>query len=330
MAAVAQTVKARRRQSVARLRLRRGCAKSRATPKITLTFGAIRWRRWALIPSAIFAEGRDAPTEFKLWGYTLPSMARAGDLKSAQQALARMETLLGDPAMAEAAEQARKQRRYLPAQQLEDAQSTVAGALAPTDPVAAFALAQKTTDIFTRVNAMTGVGKGAQKAGNADIAEKALRDVMKARIGNVEYFAQAAPIGAQVSPQLGAELFAVAKDKALPKNERGGFSPPSIGAWAFYHAPYDAAQSRVLIEREWDWRLPAASQTKNDFTSNDYGALYELVHGMTAVDTARSAQMQTQVDALETKNYGKAMSQFDIAVAALATAQQRAKLDARG
>ena len=186
-------------------------------------------------------------------------------------------------------------------------------------------MAQKVSDVFTRVNAMIGVGAGAQKAGNADIAEKALRDVMKARIGNVEYFAQAASIGAQVSPQLGAELFAIAKDKALPKNERSSYREPSIGAWAFYHAPYDAAQSRVLIEREWDWRLPAAIVTKNDFSSGDMGALYELVHGMTAVDTRRAADMQAQVDAIETKNYGKAMSQFDIAVATLATAEQRAE-----
>ncbi len=275
---------------------------------------------------ALFAEGRDAPAEFKLWSNTARAMARAGDVAGARKALARMEVLLSDPAMTGAAEEARKRQRYLPAQELEEAQSSVAGALAASDPVAAFALAQKVTDVFVRVNAMIGVGKGAQKAGNADIAEKALRDVMKARIGNVEYFAQAASIGARVNPQLGAELFALAKEKALPKDERSSFSP-SVGAWAFYHAPYDAAQSRVLIEREWEWRLPAAIVTKNDFSSNDMGALYELVHGMTAVDTKRAAEMQTQVDAIETKNYGKAMSQFDIAVAALASAEQREKLD---
>lgn len=276
--------------------------------------------------TARFAEGREVPAEFQLLSYTTPILARAGDLAGAQKALARMETLLADPAMTAAAEQARKQQRYAPSHQLQDVQSAVAGSLAPTDPVAAYALAQKTSDIFVRARAMIAVGDGAQRAGNAEVAAQALREVMKARIGNVEYFAQAAAHGAQVSPQLGEELFAIAKDKPLPENERSGFSPPSIGAWAFYHAPYDAALSRVLIEREWDWRLPVAIKTKNSFSSSDYGALYELVHGMTAVDTKRAGEMQAQVDAIETKNYGRAMSQFDIAVAALSTAEQRARL----
>ena len=273
-----------------------------------------------------FTEGYDAPTEFQLLSYMTPILARAGDVAGAQKSLARMETLLADPAMTGAAEQARKQQRELPSNSLQRMQSAVAGAVAPTDPVAAYALAQKITDVFTRARAMIRVGDGAQKAGNAAIAEKALRDVMKARIGNVEFFAQAAAIGARVNAQLGDELFVIAKDKALPKDERGGFGPPSIGAWAFYHAPYDAALSRELIEREWNWRLPAATKNNNDAFSSGFGALYELVHGMAAVDTKRAAEMQTQVDASETKNYGQAMSQFDIAVATLATAEQRERL----
>ena len=49
---------------------------------------------------------------------------------------------------------------------------------------------------------------------------------------------------------------------------------------------------------------------------------------MSAIDTKRAAEMQTQVDAIEAKNYGKAMSQFDIAIAALASAQRQEKLGA--
>ena len=166
---------------------------------------------------ARFAEGFEVPAEFQLWSYVTPMMASSGDLAGAQQGLARLETLMKDPAMTQAAEDAAKNRRYSPAHQLEAAQSAVAGVLAATDPVAGLALAQKTTDVFVRVNAMIGVGKGAQKAGNSDIAAQALREVMKARIGNVEYFAQAASIGARVNPQLGEELFASAREKALPK-----------------------------------------------------------------------------------------------------------------
>ncbi len=269
------------------------------------------------------AEGWKVGDEFKLWGDVAPALATAGDLKGARAALARLETLARDP---EIIKGDNPNNWETSPRRLDSVRQTLARALAPSDAPAALQLAEPIKDEFTRARAMLQVADGAQKAGDAQVAEKALREVMKANIGNVEYFAQAAAIGAQVSPQLGDELFAVAKNKALPRREETSFSPPSIGAWAFYHAPYDAALSRVLIEREWDWRLPAAIQTKNDLSFNNHGALYELIHGMTAVDTARAAQMQAQVDAIETKNYGKAMSQFDIAVVALATADQRARL----
>ena len=269
-----------------------------------------------------FAEGFSAPNELELWSYTAPPMARAGDVAGAQKALARMEVLFAAPEMVAATEEASKQRRMSPARNMDRVRRAVAGALAPTDPVAAWALAQQVSDIFLRSQAMISVGEGAQKAGNADIAAQALREVMKARIGNVEYFAQAAAFGARVSPQLGDELFAIAKDKAAP-DDRSGFGSPSLGAWAFYHAPYDAAQSRVLIEREWDWRVPAATKNKDDFASNDASALYELVHAMSVIDTKRALEMQAQTDAIGSKSYGKNMSQFDILVAPLASAEQR-------
>ena len=79
-----------------------------------------------------------------------------------------------------------------------------------------------------------------------------------------------------------------------------------------------------MIEREWNWRLPAAIKTKNDTFSSDYSALPDLVKGMAAVDLERASEMQAAVDAIETKNYGRGMSQFSLALLQLATPAQRA------
>ena len=275
---------------------------------------------------ARFAEDWKPSDEFQLWSYLAPVMARAGDVKGARQALARVETLMAEPEMAQFAQNARKYQRADPTRTLNEVRSAVAGALARRDAPAAFALADQIKDVYPRAKAMLKVADGAGAA-NALIAEKALRDVMQARSGNIELFSMAASIGAQISPQLGEELFALALEKSLPDPaRRSSFRAPTIGTWAFYHAPYDAAHSRVLIEREWNWRLPAATKSKNDSFSSDVNALYELIKGMAAVDPARAAQMRELADAIETKSYGQKAGQFDLAVITLSTPAQRARM----
>ncbi len=269
------------------------------------------------------AEGRAVTDEFKLWADVAPEMAGAGDFTGARAALVRLETLARDPEIIKGDS---PNNWETSPRRLDYVRQALARTLAPTDPSGALELAGQIKDEFTQARAMLQVASGAQSAGNADVAEKALRLVMKANIGNVEYFAQAAAIGALVNPKLGDELFADAKKKALPKRENTSFSPHSIGMWAYYHAPYDAAQSRVLVEREWDWRLPAARINKDDGGFSDYSQLSNLIKGMAAVDAGRAAEMQTAADAIQTQNYGREMSQFDIAVIALSTAAQRARL----
>ena len=268
-------------------------------------------------------EGRSVTDEFKLWADLSPALAKTGDFAGAKSALSRLETLARDP---EIIKGDTPNNWETSPRRLDYVRQSLARTLAPTQPAAAFELAEIIKDEFTKARAMLQVAGGAQSAGDVKVAEKALRLVMNANVGNVEYFAQAAAIAALFDAKLGAEFFAIAREKALPKRAETSFSPPSIGQWAFYHAPYDAAQSRVLIEREWDWRLPAALKTKNDSFSQDFNAIYDLVKGMAAVDGARAAEMQVAADAIQTKNYGREMSQFAIAIVALSSAAERAKL----
>ena len=281
---------------------------------------------------ARFAEGSTPVTEFYIVSYGASARAWAGDVNGARQGLARLETLLQTPELSEYAKQMGEARRTLPSEVVDSARGALAIALAPTDPNAAWALAQKIEGTYNRMEVMIGLANGALEAPGAsgvETAEKALRDVIGTRTGGVEYYAQAASIGARVRPQLGAELFDIAREKIL-SDQKGRLDPrfpaPSIGMWAFYYAPFDAAQGRVLIEREWQWRLPAAIRAKGQPFSLDYMALFDLVSGMAVIDAERAGQMQTAINAVETQSYGRGVTPFGIALLQMATPQQRAAL----
>ena len=165
-------------------------------------------------------------------------------------------------------------------------------------------------------------------AKNSPVAERALRQIFELENGNVEKFALAASLGQTLNPQLGAELWPLALKRAQPdKNNQmyGGGYQPSVGMWAFYHAALDPALSRVLIEREWNWRLPAAVKTKDAEYSQDKQLLGQLEMGMAAVDPARALEMREQ-DRAQVQKDGIIAADVDLAAALLASDVERARL----
>ena len=280
--------------------------------------------------TARLAEDWDAPAEFALWASVAPIMARDGDIVGARRALARLQTLALDPAISKnngLGNYATSPYR------LGSARLQLVGALASSDAPAAFELANQIQEAGLRSRALLVVADGAHELNNAELSEKALRQATSVPSSSAEIFALAASLGAQNNAQLGRELFALARDKAAPDEaqQNSGFAQPSIAMWALYHAPVDAAQSRVLIEREWDWRLPAAVKDKDEIYAPNVSALYDLAKAMITIDEARGAQMQAAADAIGAKAYDKVTSQFEVTAAALATPAQRARLgvDAR-
>lgn len=422
---------------------------------------------------ARFVEGRNVPDEFQLWRYAVPIMARAGDVAGAQKGRARMETLLGDPAMTQAAEQAQKRQRGSPTNSFDRVQGAVAGALAPTDPVAAFEMAQKISDVFVRARAMIGVAlgredadlwgdyaaalarqmpiisqndinswsnliaplgyenaarfaevlkpvpefyfwalairqlpekddlsdarkvlarlevlaqmpglsgeagperqqfysppanllKGARQfvaAGNAeadaaraldaipttdedhlnsprllkiadraisagrlDVAERALRAALTLTLINPRDAGLTASLAERVSPQLGAEFWPVILERAQTGEESWRVRK-TIGMWAFYHAPLDPAQSRILVEREWSWRLAGAAREQNNERWLGKYYLHCLQMGMAAVDPARALEMRDEAQAA----LGTSGADVALATALLSSDAQRARMGA--
>lgn len=274
-----------------------------------------------------FVDGMKPGAEFAVWSAASAGLGQSGDIAGAKKALARMEELAQTP---ELVEQGKKQNWNTPANQILQARQGVALALAETDADAALEMVPQMGDDWNQINALLVIADRATKADQPAVAERALRLAMKSDSGNVEKFALTASLGERLSPKLGAELWPDALRRALPdkRNDYGGDYQPSVGSWAFYHARLDPAQSRVLVEREWMWRLPAAILNKDKEYSNDGRMLSQLEMGMAAVDPARALEMRAAARVALGDKAGGA----DVALAAaiVADEKERARLGVDG
>ena len=278
-------------------------AQSWGAPLARLGYGA----------TARFVEGWKAPAEFAMWTYVGPALAQAGDGIGARRALARLQQLALDPEIADA--NALDERAF--ASRMDDTRAALALSLVATDAAGALELAAQATNGDARAQALLGVAASALPLGKPDVAEKAVRAASKIPNAKAESLALVASLGAQIRPQLGAELFSNARD-TIETNQNPW---TSIGPWALYQARSDAALSRVLIEREWDWRLAAAIKNKAELISADASALTELARGMAAIDIERARAMQATADASELQAVNRKASPFGLVAVALANAK---------
>ncbi len=275
-----------------------------------------------------FVEEMKPTTEFNFWQGASVQLAQSGDLPAAKRALARMEELAQTP---ELVEQGKKQQWDNPASQLDRMRQSVALALAETDAAGALQLSPTTGREWERAGSLLVIADRAMRAGDNATAEKVLRQIAEMRSGNVEKFALVASLAQQLDPKLGAELWPGALKRTMPdkENDFGGYRP-SVAMWAFYHAGLDAGQSRVLLEREWDWRLPAAIKTRDEEYSSDGRILVQLAMGMAAIDPARALEMRDEARAKASKVGAVKSADVDVAAAILATPAQRARLGVDG
>ncbi len=273
-----------------------------------------------------FAEGLKPVAEFNLWTRAIGAIAQSGDVAGTKAAIARMETLAATPQWVALAAQ---QFWNNPVEKIGWARAESARSLADTDLPAALALIENSQDSdYAKSRAARTLADRSMRAGDLATAEKLLRGTMKSRISNAEGFALSASLAQSVSPQLANELWADAFRRAVPSQPDTNSSfETSVAMWAFYHARLDAAQSRVLIEREWNWQMAAFAKIADDDKLRDKAIeLRWLEMAMGAVDPARALQMRAQADKLD-----KAPSaNVGLAVALLSSDAQRARLGVDG
>ena len=273
-----------------------------------------------------FIEEAKPAAEFAFWRGASATLAKRGDFAGAKAALSRMQELAKTPALVEAD---KGEPWNGPTRTIKTITQNMAGALAKTDAAGALELLPTNINSWERGRLLLTIADRAVAARSAPIAQRALHEVFQSDNLSDGDYALAASLAQQLDPQLGAELWAEARKRLVPDKDwqMRGDSPASIGMWAFYHARLDAGLSRVLIEREWNWRLPAAVKEKDDKYSSAVQYLATLVLGMGAVDPARALQMREVANAQTGKN-GAVKADLQLAAAILASDAQRARLGA--
>ena len=276
--------------------------------------------------AARFVEGFKPQAEFEFWSGVSATLADKADFVGAKSALNRMQELLKTPALVEAD----KADTYGgPTNQFGRAAQNVAVALAKTDAGAALELLPTKGKTYYFDGYLDGsllsIADSAIAANNTTVAERALRRISELRIGSGGNLALAASLSQQFDPKLGAEMWEEARKSTLPRKEMTmfGYGPDTIGYWAFYHAPLDMGLSRVLVEREWSWRLPLAVAERSKEYRSETRNLSALELAMAAVDPARALQLRDQARA-QTNREDSADAK--LAAAILATDAQRARL----
>jgi protocatechuate 3,4-dioxygenase beta subunit len=175
------------------------------------------------------------------------------DAALARKLLGRMEELMNAPrgGVVEAPP-ADGMYRPQPAQMYASAAFAVVRALAVSDATAALALARAVKDSNSeRPVALALAAQGLDAAAAAPV----FREAMAAAQG--EYWAAAtmarvAAMAAQKDAKLGEELFREARERVTRPSPHGDDEmQESFAAYAFYRAPIDPAESRLLLEAEW-------------------------------------------------------------------------------
>ena len=288
------------------------------------TIGRAQTGRWSsplaragVEATARFVAELPPAAQFSLWGNVAGEIARLDAPASGTAAIAHMEELAQTPALVALANDDPDAIRS----QLDRARRLVAKAMARSDAAGALKLVEAMENDDYALRARLIVAEGAIGSGDGATARRALEGAMNSDYLTTSAAALAASLGQEVGPDFGAPLWARALELARPAPQGDELYLTTVGMWAFYHARLDAGLSRVLLEREWRWRLPAAVKSKGDRSSNQLPALRQLEMAMGAVDPARALQMHAQAD----EQLGETTANVGLAAALAMTDAQRAR-----
>jgi hypothetical protein len=185
--------------------------------------------------------------------------------------------------------------RPSPEQLLETATMSVVRALARQDAPAALVLARRVkNNSGQRALGMAMAAQGHDATTAAPIFREAMQAVQAGEWNSGQTMARIAAMAALKDIGLGEELFKQAREQvSKPSPYSDDDSRESYAAYAFYHAPLDPAESRLLIETEWARRsAPVVGVKPND--GSDYmrtQRLMQLATAMVAVDPDRALEM---------------------------------------
>jgi hypothetical protein len=244
----------------------------------------------------------------------IPTVAKR-DIPAAQRLLEQMETLVATPDLPVPEDRDDAMYRPKPTQSLNKARDAIVIQLLKTDPQAAYELAKKLTE--------DGYGRTARRAEIAARLPAAqavpllLQEFEAARTSRYgDPAGEMSRIAALMMPfdaKQGESMFAQARPLLKPDSRFGDMEDfgPRTTAYAFYRAPFDPAESRLLLENEWrrlfnklrqgrEKARKAGLEPNQDATSNTYEhMIQDVVWAMVPVSLDRASEMQQELSVLK-------------------------------
>ncbi|BCM91865.1 hypothetical protein IAD21_03742 [Abditibacteriota bacterium] len=178
---------------------------------------------------------------------------------------------------------------------LAHAQLAIALALASHPGPAALDMAKGIGEEYRRGQALFKVARRHLEAGRTVEAADALRAFMAVDTYSDTSMSKGAGMALTFDKTLANEIFA--KDHQRVFNSNNNYSNdyvPTAAGYAFYHAPLDAGESRLILENEWEWRRAAKARQGNENDNYDW-QLRPILLAMGALDLPRALEMMGQI-----------------------------------
>ena len=254
----------------------------------------------------------------------IPLVARR-DLPFAQQLLAKMDALVARGDIPIEPDRNDAMYRPTPARSLNVALAAIVRALLPDNPRAAYEQTQKITADGYETDRLQ-IDTALQLPANETLPILREQFALAQGQGNrsASKMARLARLVAPLDAQLSEQWFEMARQKLA---ENWGFSDSTremAAPYAFYRADSDPAQSRLLLENEWQ-----RVTQKNE--ADDYsraGRFQNIVWAMVPINWERALQMMREKDdLLGEQNMDGAITQRNFVTWLLASEQERREIN---
>ncbi len=249
------------------------------------------------------------------------------DLPRAQELLAKMEALVARGDIPVEPDRNDAMYRPKPAHSLNVARGAIIGKLLPLDARAAYEQAQKmTSDNYLMPDYQTEAALLLPKDEALPILRAQFVEAQDKDNRSVAAMARLAKLVAPFDAKLSEQWFDLARQKLAEDNYHDDQVREMAAPYAFYRADSDPAQSRLLLENEWQRTL----KNKADDGANDAARLRLIGWAMVPLDFERSQEMMRQTNQLLGTQYDGVVAQHNMAAWLLASEPERREMNFDG
>ncbi len=178
---------------------------------------------------------------------------------------------------------------------LGHAQLAIALALAAQSGPAAMEMAKRIGDEYQRGQALLKVARRHLEAGHPAEATDALRAFENLNVRSDTNYSEGAGLLQGLDKTLATEMFAKEHQRLFDSLDSANSYVPTGAGYAFYHAPLDASESRLILENEWEWHQAAKAKPGANEGGSYAWQLRSVILAMGTLDLPRALEMLGQM-----------------------------------